>query len=1028
MRTGPLPGRSVGRPSASGGESWPRHVWEGRSAWKVPPLWQWKAPVLSTVDVLTDVWTARRFFEIDARNGDAPVFGTMSLCILASSACMGSALFLLIQRVPLLAGIYEHGRKCGRTLSPAISSCGLAALFVPISICGLFFCLCPFGHLLPVALWALSTWRSPSQAPSLDMLHLQRAQRFEEEDDAVRLQLTVSSVGRSQTGESASGAYDDYADAYRNHLRNVLAVGLQPTPPSQPKLEDFAETNLSDQNAAVAVLSAEIANAEVECGRVQGQYERTRLRAQQEWLGVIRDGFVHDRFLRVKENVKRALRSAEMDLSAAAFTCSELQEFRVGFDWGQLLETLGEAEMHRMQRMSRGVRSDRRTDVRRCFLERDDESLSVFSLNQCKALASRSTWSLDHYSAQLSAQLRAEVERAELNTMWLRLQTPATNAEATTHANTRAQGEPEVMRCSSQLNSAKERVERLRQRLRDERSLLEQQADRQIRMKRDFKHAVEVTYLVLDADFFRAQFEHQVMAEAGFIVETVLESVPQALLQLTAIQIYAHRGIPVAGSACASVMVSVTSVMSKVFVFCRSHIKHVMAFKITIVCMDTLVLFYIAQVLWSCRPSQGDLCYGVPLLNRGVDRLAHIWLCAHAFWWILSLASSLVVPLLLWAACVSRVNQGRGTVLMPRNPLRRAALWLFAHAREPEATTFGSSAILVVAVASLPFFLLIGTVAAIIVPPLVVVTIATFRVSCLVLWLNELEASLFEGPSKALYLTAFQFVASQRSRINRERRLDASRAFIASLAEHDHEDGAGHDMPRGASNSNWCCRCVGGGVTVFKGVARTIWNMLVPNVSLVLDTLSVRQGSLINESQGEHNTSVAHGDDGCLGIARIICFPLVCGLVGTAILSFLYIVASSASEVRRWSNGRGATIALHALALREPRMVDPDNAAEALHALTLAGIAICITIAASLFCCSPLGSLVRFMVCVPRPPDSVVDFPGGETGIQEQFLAVMEETFHDEGDLLDVHRSSASRVYTTIGSATATSNGYVPMQ
>mmetsp|Transcript_172593 Transcript_172593/g.548012 ORF Transcript_172593/g.548012 Transcript_172593/m.548012 type:complete len:135 (-) Transcript_172593:664-1068(-) len=107
----------------------------------------------------------------------------------------------------------------------------------------------------------------------------------------------------------------------------------------------------------------------------------------------------------------------------------------------------------------------------------------------------------------------AEQEARELKELRENMRNPVTRPSAEIDAGRRAQTEPEVVKRQNRHSAASAQIEQLRSRGRARRALRQRQLARQQRMAQDFEHALEVTYLVLDAEFIRARFEHRVNSE-----------------------------------------------------------------------------------------------------------------------------------------------------------------------------------------------------------------------------------------------------------------------------------------------------------------------------------------------------------------------------------------------------------------------------------------------------------------------------------------------------------------------------------
>ena len=106
-------------------------------------------------------------------------------------------------------------------------------------------------------------------------------------------------------------------------------------------------------------------------------------------------------------------------------------------------------------------------------------------------------------------------------------------------------------------------------------------------------------------------------------------------------------------------------------------------------------------------------------------------------------------------------------------------MWLFRHARDADTATFDRE-LVVIGLATLPFFCVAACLAAVIAPALVTLVVATMRLSYLVVWLNQVEAALFQGPNKPVYLAAYRFFSQGSDQADHAARLAASRSVVSS--------------------------------------------------------------------------------------------------------------------------------------------------------------------------------------------------------------------------------------------------------
>eukprot|EP01083_Nonionella_stella_P066301 174456_1 len=107
-----------------------------------------------------------------------------------------------------------------------------------------------------------------------------------------------------------------------------------------------------------------------------------------------------------------------------------------------------------------------------------------------------------------------------------------------------------------------------------------------------------------NASKFKQFFEKKVEQHAGFIIESLIEAFPQAILQMTAIVIYNETNI----TAIVSILISLLSVASKSFVFslgAASNFKQLFFTWLCACCDFFGIFFMVSWVFW--RPHDADL-------------------------------------------------------------------------------------------------------------------------------------------------------------------------------------------------------------------------------------------------------------------------------------------------------------------------------------------------------------------------------------------------------------------------------------
>eukprot|EP01012_Entosiphon_sulcatum_P007054 TRINITY_DN13501_c0_g1_i1.p1 TRINITY_DN13501_c0_g1~~TRINITY_DN13501_c0_g1_i1.p1 ORF type:complete len:606 (-),score=83.02 TRINITY_DN13501_c0_g1_i1:118-1908(-) len=112
--------------------------------------------------------------------------------------------------------------------------------------------------------------------------------------------------------------------------------------------------------------------------------------------------------------------------------------------------------------------------------------------------------------------------------------------------------------------------------------------------------------------------ERVLRGHALFLVETLVEAVPQSVAQVAAI---AGSGLT-SRLQLASILLSISTIVSKAYVVSRAYTLPVVAFKFMLITYDVLSLFHtVARVF----RRDGDTSYRVPLLSHGVPFWTAVW-------------------------------------------------------------------------------------------------------------------------------------------------------------------------------------------------------------------------------------------------------------------------------------------------------------------------------------------------------------------------------------------------------------------
>jgi len=140
------------------------------------------------------------------------------------------------------------------------------------------------------------------------------------------------------------------------------------------------------------------------------------------------------------------------------------------------------------------------------------------------------------------------------------------------------------------------------------------------------------------------EISYKLSTHTAFYMETVSEAIPQSLLQTSALVIYSRQGLHCTKQVCKaagkaakridyvslfSITMSLGSIMSKLYVFCKSPIDKVFQYKFCLCCHDVALVFYTISALFQMHAESDDAVH-VFFLTRPVDMYAAIW-CWQAF-------------------------------------------------------------------------------------------------------------------------------------------------------------------------------------------------------------------------------------------------------------------------------------------------------------------------------------------------------------------------------------------------------------
>ena len=147
----------------------------------------------------------------------------------------------------------------------------------------------------------------------------------------------------------------------------------------------------------------------------------------------------------------------------------------------------------------------------------------------------------------------------------------------------------------------------------------------------DIFHFAEHLPFMNELALYRSQkLWSKVVTQMPFLVETMFEAVPQSLLQTSAMVIYSE-GSPedITNLQLASVGISVTSLIAKMYAACGSMVPQMFFFKGACLCYDLVCLFYTFTALWAAQRDDPDAVQ-VFFLTRPVDWASAIYVWAVA--------------------------------------------------------------------------------------------------------------------------------------------------------------------------------------------------------------------------------------------------------------------------------------------------------------------------------------------------------------------------------------------------------------
>lgn len=756
-------------------------------------------PFLSMSDIVTDVYMAQHFWKSAAREQERPVFFCLCMSILCLSAAAGSA-FTLIQNRQF---VRDKIKDCANSLSSRARGSSFIPCLEPLFFFVVFVLLIPVGHILPVALWAMATWRHPPVAPKQALIHARRERLANEADDWL-LRRRLDKVQEIEAKEVKIGSYEEYSAAYRDHLREALAMGSAPEHPELPVQEGFASKDLIQPEP-----SQELKDLNEKTKRAQQELQDKRQSAEAEWRGE-KEGPVQHRQKHYKKDAHHVrgtlLKSMQKSEDGViGKSNSEVHPPKVGWDIlvdrleGTLKQgfadqvpekelqraALTEVEQHGLAvrglltpRSSKLLSSNCASDLLKLGM-----AYNVFfiGMNEMKEL--------NDMKAKITAQGKVvSAARVQFNKAPPEKRNEAQNAlhaaenlkkEFLSEAEQRAQLDQEIKTAKETYQGYDAQRKETQANFDAEMQVFNKQVERQQLMVANHERAEQFSCKIMQGEHNRAKVEHRVMAEAGFIVETGLESVPQSILQCVALAIMTQEDPDSVDLLTdISVFTSVVTVLSKVYIFCTSMDVRVFGLKLACLCCDLLILFYTCTTLFTCQVEKGHACISTGVLTRKVDFPSAIWVWAHISWWFMLIFLFVVTPLGLWGKYLVQLGGDNAD-----NPLQPAAKWIFG--------TYELSTIDIIgmAIISLPIAFICSVLIGLFVPPLIALLVATLRLSYFVIMLHVIEARLFQGPLKTVYQTAYQFIMTGRGD---ERHLLAAVKIIKNL-------GIGSDPPSGST-------------------------------------------------------------------------------------------------------------------------------------------------------------------------------------------------------------------------------------
>lgn len=126
------------------------------------------------------------------------------------------------------------------------------------------------------------------------------------------------------------------------------------------------------------------------------------------------------------------------------------------------------------------------------------------------------------------------------------------------------------------------------------------------------------------------EIQYRMRTHIPFYIETLVESTPQSLLQVTAMVIYSHSSKQqINWVSILSITISLSSIMSKMYVMCSSKFFWLFVFKYLCCCHDITLMFYTLSALWDAENDSTD-AVKLFFLTRKVDYFSAIW-CVHFF-------------------------------------------------------------------------------------------------------------------------------------------------------------------------------------------------------------------------------------------------------------------------------------------------------------------------------------------------------------------------------------------------------------